>query len=236
MDTTVRISEDTITILKNFAAIQKNLAIDPGTGEGTRLRTWGENRDVVAFANISEAIPAEMNIYDLNQFISLLTSFKNPTLDLSNNTYALIRSEDGKAKTKFFYAERDLLSVPKSYSVKFSEPFLTFTMKQKDLQQLTKFAGILGVPDLQVTTENGDIVMRVYDKENSKVSSFDINMGEYTGTATFDIHMKTDKLKFMAGDYEVSFIEKGLSRFASESVEYFVAIEQSSSIQAAVAA
>jgi hypothetical protein len=236
MDKTVRISEDTISILKNFATIQKNLAIDPGTGDGTRLRTWGENRDVVAFANIAETIPAEMNIYDLNQFISLLTTFKNPTLDVSNSTYVLIRSEDGKSKTKFFYAERDLLSIPKSYSVKFPDPFLTFTMSQKDLQQLTKFAGILGVPDLQVTTEDGNIIMRVYDKDNSKVSSFDINMGEYSGTATFDIHMKTDKLKFMAGDYQVSFVEKGLSRFVSDSVEYYVAIEQTSNIQAAAAA
>ena len=60
----MKLSDKTLTILKNFAGINNSILVK----EGTNLRTISVAKNIHAEATIEEDFPREFGIYDLNQF------------------------------------------------------------------------------------------------------------------------------------------------------------------------
>ena len=60
----MKLSEHTISVLKNFASINQNLVIK----EGSELQTMSAMKNIVSKATVEENFPKEFAIYDLNEF------------------------------------------------------------------------------------------------------------------------------------------------------------------------
>ena len=62
----MKLNQNTIETLKNFAGINTNILIK----EGNELSTISTMRNIFAKAKISDEFTKEFGIYDLNQFLS----------------------------------------------------------------------------------------------------------------------------------------------------------------------
>ena len=62
---TMKLSDSTLTVLKNFAGINNSILVK----EGNKLRTISVAKNILAEANITEEFPRDVAIYDLNQFL-----------------------------------------------------------------------------------------------------------------------------------------------------------------------
>ena len=60
----MKLSDNTLTILKNFAGINNSILVK----QGTKLRTISVAKNILAEADITEEFPRNFAIYDLNQF------------------------------------------------------------------------------------------------------------------------------------------------------------------------
>ena len=87
---TVKISEPTINILKNYAAINSNLFVSEA---GSVLATISPVKNVAAEATVAEHFPQSFGIWDLNKFLSVLSIFEEPELDF-HEKHVTIRSGD----------------------------------------------------------------------------------------------------------------------------------------------
>ena len=67
----MKLSNETVTVLKNFSTINQNLVIK----EGTELTTMSALKNIVARATVKDTFPQEVAIYDLNEFLSALSLF-----------------------------------------------------------------------------------------------------------------------------------------------------------------
>ena len=65
---TMKLSENTITILKNFSGINQSILVK----KGNKLRTISIAKNILSEAEISENFPRDFAIYDLNQFLNCL--------------------------------------------------------------------------------------------------------------------------------------------------------------------
>ena len=65
---TMKLSDNTLTVLKNFAGINNSILVK----EGSRLRTISVAKNILAEADIKEDFPRDFAIYDLNQFLNCL--------------------------------------------------------------------------------------------------------------------------------------------------------------------
>ena len=65
---TMKLSDNTLTVLKNFAGINNSILVK----EGNRLRTISVAKNILAEADIKEDFPRDFAIYDLNQFLNCL--------------------------------------------------------------------------------------------------------------------------------------------------------------------
>jgi len=69
----MKLNQNTIETLKNFAGINTNILIK----EGDELSTISTMRNIFAKAKISDQFTNEFGIYDLNEFLSAVSGFLN---------------------------------------------------------------------------------------------------------------------------------------------------------------
>ena len=220
----MKISQNTLDILKNFSEINTNILIKPGKV----LSTISTMRNIFAKADISEEFSAEFGIYDLNEFLGVVTSIHKPEIELKDKFLTI--SSNG-TKAKYFYASKETLVAPQK-DVIMPETDVTFSLSESNLAQLLKMAAVLKTPDLAlVGTTGADTVLKICDKKNAASNNFEIKVGE-GATTDYTFYFKVENLKLFAGDYDVSVSSKSISHFKHKKlpIEYWIALEPDSSI------
>ena len=71
---TMKLSEKTLNLLKNFSTINQSILFK----QGSSLRTISVMKNILAEATIDEEIPQDFGIYDLNQFLNGLDLHQHP--------------------------------------------------------------------------------------------------------------------------------------------------------------
>jgi hypothetical protein len=218
----MKISSDTINILKNFSGINANLVFKPGK----ELKTLSEAKTIMASASILEDFPVEFGVYDLNEFLSLHSLMDDPELDFSDKYLTM---SDGSQKIKYFYSEIDILTQP-TKDINMPECEVVLDISSANLDKIRKAAAVLGHSELSFSGQGGEVIASVFNEKDSTANTFDINLGT-TSTETFNYVFSISNLKMLQGDYKVSISSKLISnwRNADNPLDYFIALEKSSS-------
>ena len=108
---TMKLSDRTINLLKNFSSINQSILFK----EGNSLRTISVMKNILAEANIAEDIPRDFGIYDLNQFLNGLNLHQNAELDFQNDGYVVIK--EGRSRSKYFFADPNVIVTPPEKSI-----------------------------------------------------------------------------------------------------------------------
>ena len=220
----MKLNQNTQDILKNFSEINTNILIKPGS----ELNTISTMKNILAKATINESFDKEFGIYDLNEFLSVVSSLDKPELTLQEK-HMTISTEGSRSKVKYFYSDPSVIVSP-TKDVKMPESDVTFTLSESNLVQLRKMAAILSSPDLAlVGTKDGDVVLKVCDKKNDTSNKFDIVVGE-NATANYTFYFKVENLKMISGDYDVAVSSKSIAHFTNTKlpIQYWIALEPDS--------
>jgi len=218
----MQLSENTKEILKNFSEINPNLKINPGK----ELKTISTMKNILATAQVSEEFPQDISIYDLNEFLGVMSLFNKPTFAFDDKSLSIIE-EGTSTKSKYYFADASVLTVPQK-DVKMPEAEVKFTLTETDLTKVKKAAAMLQLPDISISCKGSDILLSAIDKKNDTANNFSIKVG--TSDKKFDFHFKTEHLKMLPGDYEISISSKLISNFKHKSkpIQYWVALENTS--------
>ena len=222
----MKLNTNTHNILKNFSEINTNILIKPGK----ELSTISTMRNIFAKASIDESFDTEFGIYDLNEFLAVVSGMNKPELSLQDK-HMTISPEGSKSKVKYFYSDPSVIVAPQK-DVNMPEADVTFSLTESNLDQLKKMAAILKSPDLALMGEKGgDVVLKVCDKKNDTSNNFDIVVGE-GATADYTFYFKVENMKMIPGDYDVSVSSKSISHFKNKKlpIEYWIALEPDSTI------
>ena len=223
----MKLNQNTIETLKNFAGINTNILIK----EGNELSTISTMRNIFAKAKITDEFTKEFGIYDLNKFLSLATSLDKPELTFKDKHFEIFNEGSPKNYKTLYYSDPSVIVSP-TKEVKMPEADVTFSLSQSNYKELLKMAAILKSPDLAlIGTKGGDIVLKVCDKKNDTSNTFDIVVGQ-GATADYTFYFKVENMKMLDGDYDVSVSSKSISHFKHTKlpVEYWIALEPDSTI------
>jgi hypothetical protein len=220
----MKLNATTQEILKNFSEINTNILIKPGS----ELNTISTMRNIFAKATINESFDSEFGIYDLNEFLSVVSSLDKPELTLQEK-HLTISAEGSRSKVKYFYSDPSVIVSP-TKEVNMPESDVTFSLSESNLAQLRKMAAILSSPDLAlIGTKDGDVILKVCDKKNDTSNKFEIVVGE-NATANYTFYFKVENLKMISGDYDVAVSSKSIAHFTNTKlpIEYWIALEPDS--------
>ena len=218
----MKLSDTTISVLKNYSSINQNLKI----GAGNNLVTMSAMKNIVAQAKVEETFEKDVAIYDLNEFLAAMSLFDKPKLDFQDE-YVMMGSDDDATSLKYWYSDPSVVTTV-TKEITMPEPEVSFTLASEELSNITKAAAVIGVPDMVL--ENG--VLKVTDKKNQTANAFsmDVVLGSQNDDTDYKFWFKVENLKLMAGTYDVSVSSKNISHFKNKNVdvEYFIALEPES--------
>lgn len=223
---TMKLSDSTLSILRNFAGINNSILVK----RGNRLRTISVAKNILAEANLDEDFPSDFALYDLNQFLNVNNSlFRNPELDFTDNGYVVI--SEGKSKQTFFFADPNVIVTPPDKEITLPTEDVCFELSTEQLDKLLKAAAINQLPDFSAIGRNGKVTLVVRDKKNDTSNNFNIVVGETSSEFTFNF--KVENIKILPGTYDVVVSQKLLSRFTSKNhdLTYYIALEPDSTFE-----
>tara|TARA_S200000501_G_scaffold361546_1_gene389881 strand:+ start:111 stop:797 length:687 start_codon:yes stop_codon:yes gene_type:complete len=218
----MKLSDNTLTVLKNFANINNSVLVK----KGTNLRTISVAKNILAEARIEEEFPRDFAIYDLNQFLNGLGLHQDPELDFKEETHLNIR--EGKRRVKYFFADPAVIISPPEKEISLPTEDVCFQLDSVTLEKLLKAAAVYQLPDLSAVGGAGVVKLVVRDKKNDTSNEFAIVVGETDKEFVFNF--KVENIKIIPGAYNVIVSSKLLSKFTNESLDlkYFIALEPDS--------
>tara|TARA_B100000902_G_scaffold172659_1_gene166787 strand:- start:226 stop:891 length:666 start_codon:yes stop_codon:yes gene_type:complete len=218
----MKLSEKTLTVLKNFAGINNSILVK----EGNQLRTISVAKNILAEADIDEEFPRQFGVYDLNQFLNGLSLHQDPELDFTEESHLNIR--EGKRRVKYFFADPQVIISPPDKQINLPSEDVHFQLESTALDKLLKAAAVYQLPDLCVVGEAGVVRLVVRDKKNDTSNSYSVGVGETD--KEFSFNFKVENIKIIPGSYDVIVSSKLLSEFTNSNynLKYYIALEPDS--------
>jgi hypothetical protein len=215
----MKFSNETLTVLKSFTAINKSILLS----SGNVIKTITPEKTLIAIANINDEIPSDACIYDLSRFLSILSLYNDPDVEFFDKYFII---SEGKRRTKYVYADLSMIHTPPEKDITIPSADVKVSVTDGDLSSVMKAAGVLQFSEIAFVGEGGKCFLKAIDSSNSGADDFGIEIGETADD--FQIIIKTDNLKLMPLDYEVTLCSKGISEFKGKGVTYYVAIDSKS--------
>ena len=219
---TMKLSDNTLTILKNFSGINNSILVK----QGTKLRTISVAKNILAEAEIDEEFPRDVALYDLNQLLNILSTYPDPNLDFKEESYLAYR--EGNRRGKYFYSDPAVIISPPEKDITLPTQDVCFQLEHSVLSQVLKAAAVLQLPDLSVVGGAGVVKLVVRDKKNDTSHAEEFVVGETDKEFTFNF--KIENIKIIPGAYDVVVSSKLLSKFtnAKYNLTYYIALEPDS--------
>jgi hypothetical protein len=215
----MKFSNETLSVLKSFTAINKSVLLKPGN----TIKTITPEKTLIAIAEIPDEIPSEACVYDLSRFLSILSLYKDPDVEFGDKYFII---SEGKRRTKYVYADISMIHTPPEKDINIPSEDVVVNVTESDLSSVLKAAGVLQFTEIAFVGESGKCYLKAIDSANDNADDFGVEIGDTDDE--FRVIIKTDNLKLMPMDYEVTICSKGISEFKGDNVTYFVAIDSKS--------
>lgn len=226
----MKLSDNTIEVLKNFSTINQGLVVRPGN----TLKTISAGRTIMAQAVIDEEFFQEFGIYDLNKTLSLLSMNKaapEVAVDKESLVFtglagaAKIRQRFSPINLIFGHDKQDTSKMPQAFDI---EVIIT-----QEIQNWIFSAGaILKCPNIVIKSEAGSSAeICATDIKGHVVDDASVGLqGKWNGTP-FQAVLKIENIKIVPGAYDVSISKAGITRWVhkSKNITYWIALETSQS-------
>jgi len=221
----MKLSDDTINVLKNFSGINQSLQFKAGN----TLRTISPLKTIFVEATVGETFTKEFALYDLNKLLAKVSLYKSADLSFDEDKIN-IATENKKKSDYIKYCSPKVIVTPPEKSISLGTADCSFSLSQEDIDWMKKSAGISGSPNFVFESDGDTVYFIATDVKDDASDQSKIEIGAGNGSK-FKVVMKVENFKLMDGSYEVSIAKKGLACFkhTSVAITYFIAIEAASS-------
>ena len=224
----MKLSGDTLSLLKNFASINQGIMFK----KGKTLRTVSAQKNVMAEATIVEEIPTDFGVYDLNNFLSVLSLHKEePVLDFQDNN-VLISGLQGRSKIKYRFCAPNMIVAAPDKPIAMPEPEIAFSITQEDFDWVMKASAVLSSPYVAIESDGEKIFITAFDPQNDSAHTDSLEIAKGKGNK-YRMLFKVENLKMISGAYDIRISSKGISNFKHKTLnlQYWIATETGSTYE-----
>jgi len=221
----MKLSNDTINILKNFAGINTGIVFN----QGNVIKTISGNKNILAQASVAESFPVQFGVYDLNNFLTVLSLHKEePEIEFGEKN-ATIAGMGGRSKVNYRFCDPTMVVAPPEKPIAMPEAEIRFTLNEDDLSWILRSAAVLGSPNVAVTSDGSKVGVLVFDATNDAASTNTLEVADGNGDS-YKMIFKTEALKMIPGSYDVAISSRGVSHFTNRArdLQYWITTEAGS--------
>ena len=215
----MKLSENTLAVLKNFASINSGVVLKAGQTQ----KTISPEKSILVEATLEDNLNTDFGIYDLNQFLGNVTTLKNPELTFTKESVTL---DDGDFALNYLACSPSLIISPPDKELALKTVDCKFALTNATLQKLLKIATMNSLPNLTVVGKDGELRLKIHEKANDTSNHGSVKIGDYAGE-DFIATFKTENLKLLPDDYNVELQKGAFAKFVNVAgnLKYFIALE-----------
>lgn len=224
----MKLSNETMGILKNFSTINSGIYFK----QGSKISTVSQQKNILADAQINETIPKDFGIYDLNNFLSVISLFKEGAELEFDDKNVIIKG--GKSKIKYRYTDPSMIVVAPENRPKLPTVDVSFSLNEEEFNWLMRTANVLGSPNVAIESDGNEVNLVTFDVNDSSAHTNNISLSNVSPDGkTYRLVFRTENLKMLPGSYNIEISSKGIAKFdePSKGLVYFVTLETSSVYQ-----
>lgn len=221
----MKLSNETISILKNFGAINQGIYFK----KGKTLKTVSSHKNILASVNIGEEVPADFGVYDLNNFLSVISLSSDPTFEFEDKNVVIVGNK-GRSKTKYRFCDPTMIVTPPEKELAMPDPEISIELTAADFADIMRTAAVLSSPQIAVESDGKKINLATLDTANDSAHTNTLELGDGDGKV-YKMIFKTENLsKAMPGSYNVNISSKGIAHFKNKDIDlqYWITTEQGS--------
>ena len=223
----MKISPETTAILKNFSHINQGIYFK----KGNTISTMSPGKNILSVATISDTIPQEFGIYDLNNFLSVNSLFKEGSELEFDQNHVIIKGLGGRSKIKYRITDPSMIVVAPDKRPNLPAVDVKFTFSKEDFEWVMKTSSVLGAPHIAVESNGTTVDLLTFDESNDSSHTNSLQLSEVDPEGkTFKLIFKAENLKVIPDTYDVEISSKGISVWTSKTseIKYWVTLETSS--------
>jgi hypothetical protein len=226
----MKLSNETLSVLKNFATINQGIMFK----KGSKLRTISSLKSILAEVTIKEDIPSEFGVYDLNNFLSVVSLHKDdPSFDFDEK-HVVIVGNKGRSKIKYRFCEPTMINLPPEKQVTMPDPEITFDFTSEDFDWVMKAASVLSSPQVAIESDGKTVNIVTLDLANDSAHTDSLELDVNPTGNKYRMVFKTENIsKVLPGSYEVKISSKGIAHFKNKNVDlqYWISTEAGSKFE-----
>jgi DNA mismatch repair ATPase MutL len=220
----MKLSTETLGVLKNFGNINSGIFLK----QGKTVKTVSSHKNILAQATIPDEIPSDFGIYDLNEFLSVVSLHKDDlSLDFDSKN-VVISGRGGRSKIKYRACESTMITVPPEKQLQMPDAEIKFELSAEDFRWILDAANVLGSPQISVESDGEKVTLNTIDTTNDSAHTESLEIDLAGNGANYKMVFKTENLtKILTGSYDVSVSSKGVSHFKNKKfpIEYWITTE-----------
>jgi hypothetical protein len=219
----MKLSENTLSVLKNFSAINSGLVLQKGKTQ----KTISPEKSILVEVELDDSLPEQFGIYDLNQFLGNISTLNSPELTFSDSAVIM---NDGEISFNYYSCSTNLIVSPPDKELKLKQTDVSFTLTNAVLTKLLRLASMNNLTHLSVVGQNGEIRLQTHEKANDTSNHASFKLNDYNGE-DFTASFKVDNIKLIPGDYDVEIQLGAFAKFTAsagsfkDKIKYFIALE-----------
>lgn len=210
----MKFDSKTVEVLKNFNTINQSIAFK----EGNVISTVSPQRTILAYAVIEQEFPIDFAIYDLSQFLGVLSIMPDADVDFGKNQLTLRHKN---SKVQYTYASPEVIISSPYKKIPMDDVIASFDLTHLALTNIIKGASVLKLTDIMIIGEDGEVNVKAVNTKESTSNDYMVKVGECDND--FRIGIKVENLKFLNRDYKVEIPPQGFVKFSNDDVSYWVA-------------
>lgn len=225
----MKLTENTLNVLQSFSGISNSMLINAGN----KIRVISPKDDIVAYADVDTTFPIDFGIYDMSNFLSVLSLVAEPDLDFGSDYIVVKDTTDNKTSFRYGYADNTYLKeAPKEMRFPKNADNIEFTLTDSNLQKIVKAASAFGSDFIAFSSVKGstDVVLSTHSGSTTVAKNeFSTTIGTTDADVAFEFIFDTDCFRLIKQDYNVTCNPEGVAQFIGVSAEYFIVMQETSS-------
>jgi hypothetical protein len=209
----MKLSEQTVNILKNFSTINKAIEVKAGNV----IATISPAKTIFAKTTVTENFETGFAIYELPKFLGALSLFSSPELTFSEK-YVTI--SENSTKIRYTFCDPSTIVVAPTKDIKLPDELVSFAVSGATIQSLLKSLGVLGLPEIAVYGDGQSVYIAAANSKNPSADEFSVKLAD--ADAEFKVYFNKENFKLLERDYTVTMSKSGLAEFVSGDLKYFI--------------
>jgi hypothetical protein len=227
----MKLSKETVEVLKNYGNINQGMYFR----QGKTLRTVNSHKNILTSAEISEDFPINFGVYDINNFLGVISADDSPEFEFSN-AEVNIKCKGGRSTIRYGFCDADVIVTAPEKDIVMPSEDVKFDLSKDDLQWVLQISRLLSTPHIIVESDGTEVLLKTTDLQMTNASNSNkLKVADGNGSK-YNMIFRTEFIeKLMSGNYGVTISAKGIAHFQNNDrkIQYWITTETGSKFEAA---